>query len=80
MTSPIRPIPIESELIMLIAPRSWSTDSAAIVHARTRPPAARMSFANNPLRRCTVRIIGSCSATTFSPNGTVGTVEDGSTC
>ena len=36
MASPIRPIACESELIMLMMPRSWKTSSAPIVSARIR--------------------------------------------
>ena len=36
IASPIRPIACESELIMLMMPRSWKTSSAPIVSARMR--------------------------------------------
>ena len=43
ITSPIRPMACESDDIMLIAPRSWRTSSAAMVSARMRDSAKARS-------------------------------------
>ena len=67
ITSPIRPIPWESELMMLIAPRSCSTLSARIVESRTRSAIIARSLGTRGFMPWTDHIMAWCSATTFRP-------------
>ncbi|CAM5366498.1 hypothetical protein SGRI78S_01932 [Streptomyces griseus subsp. griseus] len=77
--SPIRPMAWESEENMLMTPRSWSTDSAAIVSARTRLSAKETSSGMSWLRWWQTMTMSSSSSTEFLVYGSVGLVEDGRT-
>ena len=55
--SPIRPMPWESELMMLIAPSSWSTLSARMVSSRMRSAIITRSLGTRGFIPCTDHII-----------------------
>ncbi|GAA3154405.1 hypothetical protein GCM10020001_092560 [Nonomuraea salmonea] len=63
--SATRPIPIESELTMLIAPRSCSTFSAAMPCSLTRLRVTATSLSMWWFCRCTVIVIGNSSPAVF---------------
>ena len=77
MTSAMRPMACESEDSMLIAPRSWSTSSAAIVSARIRDSAKARSSGILGLRWWHTMSMSRCSSMVLTVNGMVGLVEDG---
>ena len=77
--SPTRPIAWESELKMLIRPRSWKTVSAAMVSARTRESAKATSSGMSCDRWWQTITMSSSSSTEFTVYGSVGLVEAGST-
>ena len=79
IVSPTRPIACESEPIIEIAPRSWSTSSAAIVPARMRDSANARSSGRRGLRWWQTISMSRCSATVLRVCGRVGLVEEGST-
>src|SRR5256884_242821 len=68
ITSPIRPIACESEDIMLIAPRSCRTSSAAIVSARIRDSAKARSSGILALRWWQTMSMSRCSSIVFTVN------------
>ena len=72
----IRPIPCESELTMAIAPSSWSGPSAAIVVSCTRSRTSSTSSRTPNDAPWLRMIIGTCSAAAWTPQGTVGVVEE----
>lgn len=78
-TSPHRPIACESELIMLIAPKSCSTSSAAIVSARIRLSANATSSGIFFDRWWHTISMSRCSSSVFRVYGRVGFVLLGST-
>ena len=61
---------------MAIAPSSWSGPSAAIVAAWTRSRTSATSSATPNDAPWLRTIIGTCSAAAFTPNGTVGVVDE----
>ena len=65
--SPTRPIAWESDEIMLMIPRSWSTVSAAIVSARTRLSANDTSSGMSWLRWWQTITMSSSSSTELMP-------------
>ncbi len=79
IVSPARPIACESEPIIEIAPRSWSTSSAAIVVARMRLSANARSSGTRGFRWWQTMSMSRCSATVLTVCGRVGFVDDGST-
>ena len=74
--SPMRPMPWESEFTMLIAPRSCSGPSAAIVASWMRSRAAATSSGESIEPPCTSTIMARCSAAVWVPYGTVGVVDE----
>ena len=72
----IRPMPCESELMIAIAPSSWSGPSAAIVVSWTRSRTSATSSATANDAPWLSTIIGTCSAAACTPHGTVGVVEE----
>ena len=66
MTSPTRPIACESDDIMLIAPRSCSTSSAAIVSGRIRDSAKATSSGTWELRWWHTSSMSRCSSSVFT--------------
>ena len=79
MVSPIRPMPWESLLMMLIAPSSCSGPSAAMLAGWTRSAAISTSCGTSGEPPCESRIISRCSAAAARPYGTVGVVEEQTT-
>ena len=77
ITSPMRPIACESDDIMLMAPRSCSTSSAAIVSARMRDSAKARSSGIAAFRWWQTISMSRCSSIVLTVNGIVGFVEDG---
>ena len=77
MTSAMRPIACESDESMLIAPRSCSTSSAAIVSARMRDSAKARSSGILAFRWWHTISMSRCSSMVLTVNGIVGLVEDG---
>ena len=76
-TSPTRPMPCESLESIAITPRSCSIPSAAIVAARTRWRTIEESPCTRPgSSTCTAGTIARCSSAAWTPNGTVGVVEE----
>ena len=76
-TSPTRPMPCESLESIAITPRSCSRPSAAIVPARTRWRTIVESPCTRPGKStCTAGTIARCSSAAWTPNGTVGDVEE----
>ena len=63
----MRPMPWESELMMLIAPSSWSQLSAAIVVWRIRSATRRRSLGTSGFIPWTDHIMAWCSAITLGP-------------
>jgi len=79
MTSPMRPIACESDDIMLMAPRSCSTSSAAIVSGRMRESANATSSGTPGDRWWQTISMSRCSSSVFLVNGIVGFVDEGRT-
>jgi hypothetical protein len=79
MTSPHRPMACESDDIMEMAPRSWSTSSAAMVSARIRDSAKATSSGMLRDKWWHTINISRCSSKVLRVYGRVGFVEDGST-
>ena len=79
ITSPIRPIACESELIIEIAPMSCSTSSAAMVVGRIRLSANARSSGTDGLRWWQTTSMSRCSSRVLTVCGRVGLVDDGST-
>ena len=79
MTSPTRPIAWLSLDIMLIAPRSCSTSSAAIVSPRMRLSANATSSGRFLSRWWQTISMSRCSSSVFTVYGRVGFVELGRT-
>ena len=79
IVSPIRPMPWESLLMMLMAPSSCSGPSAAMVAGWMRSRAASTSSGTSADPPCTSRIISGCSAAVAGPYGMVGVVEEHTT-
>ena len=73
----MRPIACESDDIMLIAPRSCSTSSAAIVSARMRDSAKARSSGIVGFRWWQTISMSRCSSIVFTVNGIVGFVDEG---
>ncbi len=73
----MRPMACESDDIMLIAPRSWSTSSAAIVSARMRDSAKATSSGTLGFRWWQTISMSRCSSRVFTVNGMVGLVDEG---
>ena len=67
----------ESEESMLMAPRSWSTSSAAMVSARMRDSAKARSSGIFGLRWWHTMSMSRCSSMVFTVKGIVGLVEEG---
>jgi len=78
MTSPMRPIAWESEDIMLMAPRSCNTSSAAIVSARDARFGEREVLRNLRIQVMTHHQHVQMLVHVFTVNGIVGLVDDGS--
>ena len=78
-TSPTLPIAIASLVITEIAPKSWSTSSAATVCLRTRDSAKATSSGTLGSRLWQTIVISKSSSITFLVYGLVGLVEEGST-
>ncbi len=79
ITSPTRPIAWLSLDIMLIAPRSWSTSSAAMVSPRIRLSANATSSTISRSRWWQTISMSRCSSSVLTVKGRVGLVEEGST-
>ena len=79
VTSPTLPMAWLSEDIMLIAPMSCRTSSAAMVSRRMRDSANDTSSGTDGLRWWQTIIISRCSSSVLTVNGRVGFVEDGRT-
>ena len=79
ITSPQRPMACESLDIMLMAPRSCSTSSAAMVSARMRLSANAISSGMFFDRWWHTMSMSRCSSSVLSVKGRVGFVDDGST-
>ena len=79
MTSPTRPMACESDENMLIAPRSCSTSSAAMVSRRMRLSAKARSSAMPASRWWHTISMSRCSSSVFTVYGRVGFVLLGST-
>ena len=77
ITSPMRPIACESDDIMLMAPMSCSTSSAAIVSARIRDSANARSSGIDGFRWWQTISMSRCSSIVLMVNGIVGLVEEG---
>ena len=75
----MRPIACESELIMLMMPRSWKTSSAPIVSARMRLSANATSSGMLRDRWWHTISMSRCSSIVLTVNGRVGLVLDGRT-
>src|SRR3989304_4435262 len=73
----MRPMACESEESMLIAPRSWSTSSAASVSARMRDSAKARASGIFGFKWWQTISMSRCSSIVFTVNGMVGFVEDG---
>ena len=69
----------ESEDIMLMAPRSWSTSSAAMVSARMRDSAKATSSGMFLERWWHTISMSRCSSRVLRVNGRVGLVDEGRT-
>ncbi len=69
----------ESDPIMEMAPRSWSTSSAAMVLARIRLSAKARSSGTRGFRWWQTMSMSRCSSTVFTVWGMVGLVEEGRT-
>jgi hypothetical protein len=79
-TSAIRPMPIESELMIGIAPRSCSRFSAAMPCCLIRLRAIAASLPSRACSLCTVIVIGTSSAIVAGVSGSVGVVEEPRIC
>ena len=77
ITSAMRPMACESEESMLMAPRSCSTSSAAIVSARMRDSAKARSSGIFGFRWWQTMSMSRCSSMVFTVNGMVGLVDEG---
>ena len=73
----MRPIAWESDDIMLMAPRSCSTSSAAIVSARMRDSANARSSGIFGFRWWQTISMSRCSSMVLTVNGIVGFVDEG---
>ena len=74
--SPMRPMPCESELMIEIAPSSWSGPSAAIRASRTRSRTRATSSGIAHDSPWLSIVIGTCSTAVWTPNGIVGVVDE----
>ena len=77
ITSPMRPMACESELIIEIAPMSCRTSSAAIVLGRMRLSAKARSSGTPGLRWWQTMSMSRCSSIVFTVCGRVGLVDEG---
>ena len=75
----MRPIACESDDTIESTPRSCSTFSAACVSGRTRLSANATSDGMLGLRLWHTMIMSNSSACEFTPKGSVGLVDEGST-
>ena len=79
MTSPMRPMACESELMMEMAPTSCRMSSAAMVSARMRDSAKAMSSLRLLSRWWHTISMSRCSSNVLRVYGRVGLVDDGMT-
>ena len=74
--SPIRPMPCESEFTIPMPPSSWSGPSAAIRPSRIRSRTSCTSPGISHDSPWFSSVIGRCSAAAWTPNGSVGVVDE----